>query len=126
MAESYKDLKIYGDSYQLAVEIHKMTMKLPKYELYEMGSQIRRASKSICLNIVEGYGRRRYKNEFIQFLTYSLASCDEVKESLKFLYDTGSLEDKNGYEAMSRRCDEIGRMLYAFIRSVEAGHKSKR
>ena len=69
--KNYRDLDIYNESYRLAVEVHKMTFKLPKYELYEEGSQIRRSSKSITSNIVEGYGRRKYKAEFIRFLIFS-------------------------------------------------------
>jgi four helix bundle protein len=83
---TYKDLEIYKLSHKLAVEIHKMTLKeLPKLEMYEEGSQIRRSSKSVVNTIVEGFGRRRYKQEFIQFLTYSLASCEhlELPGSLK-------------------------------------------
>jgi four helix bundle protein len=65
---------------QLAVRLHKITIeKLPKFEMFEEGSQVRRSSKSIVSNIVEGFGRRRYKNEFFQFLTYAVASCDETK-----------------------------------------------
>lgn len=125
-AKSYRDLKIYQKSYALAIDIHKMSLSLPKYELYEMGSQIRRSAKSICLNIVEGYSRRRYKNDFIQFIIYSLASCDETKEALNLLFDTGSLKDRNLYEDLQNRCTEIGKMLVSFIRSVESQHLSKR
>ncbi len=57
--KSYKDLDIYNLAFEYAVEVHNMTMKLPNYETYEQGSQIRRSSKSIKDNIVEGYGRRR-------------------------------------------------------------------
>ncbi|MEW6570601.1 MAG: four helix bundle protein [Nitrospirota bacterium] len=75
------------------MKVHKITLEeLPKFEMYEEGSQIRRSSKSIVSNIVEGFGRRRYKNEFIQFLTYSIASCDETKVHLEILYQTGSLK----------------------------------
>jgi four helix bundle protein len=45
---SYRELEIFKESKRLAVEVHKMTMQLPKYEWYEEGSQIRRASKSVC------------------------------------------------------------------------------
>ena len=52
----------------LSVDIHRMTlMKLPKFEMFEEASQIRRAIKSVRSNIVEGYGRRRYKQEFVKF-----------------------------------------------------------
>ncbi|GAJ24691.1 unnamed protein product, partial [marine sediment metagenome] len=58
-------------------------------------SQIRRSSKSVKSNIVEGFGRRRYKQEFIKFLTYSLASCDETTAHLDTLYETKALKDKD-------------------------------
>ena len=93
--KSYKDLEIYQLGKKLAVKVHKMTLtELPKFELYEEGSQIRRSSKSIVSNIVEGFGRKRYKNEFVQFLTYALASCDETKAHLEMLYETDSLPEK--------------------------------
>lgn len=76
--KSYKDLDIYKMAYDYALEVHEMTMKLPKYEIYEQGSQIRRSSKSIKDNIAEGYGQRRYKEEFIRFLIFAHSSCDET------------------------------------------------
>ena len=123
--QSYKDLKIYKRSHRLAVEVHEMSLKLPKFELYEQGSQIRRASKSIFSNIVEGFGRRRYKAEFIKSLTYSLASCDETKEHLDILFETKSLKDKKVYEFLLNKYEELGKMIAGFIKSVEFGHKTK-
>ena len=71
MAKSYRDYGIWQMAHQLAVRVHKMTLeKLPKFEMYEEASQIRRSLKSISSNIVEGFGRRRYKNDFIRFLIY--------------------------------------------------------
>ncbi|MCK4653762.1 MAG: four helix bundle protein [Candidatus Cloacimonetes bacterium] len=83
--KSYKDLEIYQLSFDLAVEVHKLTLKLPEYERYEEGRQIRKSSKSITANIVEGYGRNRYKADFIKFLTYSHASCAETIGHLLFI-----------------------------------------
>ena len=91
---SYKNLVIWQEVREIVLDIHKMTLnKLPRFELYEEGSQIRRSVKSVKSNIVEGYGRRRYKAEFIRFLTYSLASCDETTDHLETLYETGSLKE---------------------------------
>lgn len=80
---SYKDLEIYQIAHKLAVEIHKMALQdLPKFEMYEEGSQIRKSSKGIVSCIVEGYGRRKYKNDFIRFLVYAQSSNDEKREHL--------------------------------------------
>jgi len=87
----YEDLEIFTVSYALAIKVHAMSLTLPKYELYEQGSQLRRASKSIVNNIVEGYGRRRYKTEFIRFLIFSHASCDETIICLKMINDLYNL-----------------------------------
>lgn len=75
---NYKDLEVWQIARELSIEIHKMTLPLTKFEMYEGGSQIRRSSKSIRSTIVEGYSRRRYKNEFIKFITYAIASTDET------------------------------------------------
>ncbi len=72
---SYKTLEVWQLARGLVVEVHRMTIeKLPKFEMYEEGSQIRRSVKSVRSAIVEGYGRRAYKQEFIRFLTYAIAS----------------------------------------------------
>ena len=63
---SYKKLQIWTLARDVVIEVHKMTLKLPKFELYEEGSQIRRSSKTTKAAIVEGYGRRRYKLEWIK------------------------------------------------------------
>jgi four helix bundle protein len=66
--KNYKDLDVYKISLDLFYIVHPSSLKLPKHELFELGSQIRRSSDSIVTNIVEGYCRRRYKADFIKFL----------------------------------------------------------
>mgnify|MGYP000140218792 CR=1 FL=1 len=80
--KSHEDLDIYKISLVLFYKIHKASLQLPKYELYELGSQIRRSADSVNSNIVEGYGRKRYKADFIKFLVYSHSSCLETKAHL--------------------------------------------
>jgi hypothetical protein len=64
--QSYKDLEIFQIAHALLVRVHQMTLdKLPKFEMFEEGSQIRRSSKSIKINIVEGFGRKRYPADYI-------------------------------------------------------------
>lgn len=115
--KSYRELEIYKMAYELAVKIHTMSLTLPKYELYEQGSQIRRSSKSIKDNIVEGYGRSRYKQEFIKFLTYAQSSCDETIAQLAMISDL-HFTDKPLTELMSEY-DILGRKINKFIQYVE-------
>ena len=116
---SYKKLKIWQSARELSIEIHLMTMKLPKFEFYETGSQIRRSFKSIRSNIVEGYGRRRYKADFIRFLVYALSSTDETRDHLDTLFETSSLTDRNTYVRLSEKLDQTGKMIYRYIQSIE-------
>jgi len=118
MMASYRDLEIYKLSYDLAIEIHKMSLKLPKYEIYEEGSQIRKSSKGITSCIVEGYGRKRYKADFIKFLVYAHASCDETILHLNFINDTHEL-DKRGIKIYLDAYNELGSKINNFIKYVE-------
>ena len=116
--KSYKDLEIYSLSYDLAIRIHKMSLQLPKYEIYEEGSQIRRSSKGITSSIVEGYGRRRYKADFIKFLIYAHASCDETILHLNFIRDTHELDEKE-IRFLVDAYDKLGSKINRFIQYVE-------
>ena len=105
----------------MAVEIHQITLnELPKFEMYEQGSQIRRSSKSIVANYVEGYGRRHYKAEYIKFLTYAVGSCDETKAHLDLLVETNSLS-KEKYDYFISNYRKLGAMLYNLRQAVING-----
>jgi four helix bundle protein len=124
---SYKKLDIWKLARELVIDIHKMTLvKLPKFEMFEEGSQIRKSMKSVKSTIVDGYGRRRYKQEFIRFLTFAIASNDETIDHLETLFETGSLTDKDLYQSLHKRLDTLGKKLNQFIQSVERGHISKK
>ncbi|MBD3306730.1 four helix bundle protein [candidate division KSB3 bacterium] len=118
---SYEDSQVYKLAKRLAVEVHKMTLEeLPKFEMYEEGSQIRRSSKSVVETYVEGYGRRYYKAEYIKFLTYSLASNEETKVHLELLHETESLTpDRFRYFYPQYR--KLGAMLYNLRKALIEG-----
>ena len=123
---SYRNLEIWRLAKESSVEIHRMTLTaLPKFELYEEGSQIRRSNKSVRSNIVEGYGRRAYKQEFIRFLTFALASCDETTDHLETLFETGSLTDEALYQTMHANLQVPGKSLNNFIQSVTDNHQPR-
>lgn len=119
--KSYKDLDIYNLAFDYAIEVHKLSLLLPKFELYEQGSQVRRSSKSIKDNIVEGYGRRSYKQDFIRFLIYSHASlleCISQLEMIKQMYPNRDIEILIG------KYDKLRGKLFNFIKYVEKNWKN--
>ena len=124
---SYKKLEIWQIARKLVIDIHKMTLcKLPKFEMFEEGRQIRKSIKSVKSTIVEGYGRRRYKQEFIRFLIYAIASNDETTDHLETLFETESLTDQELYHDLSERLDKLGKKLNLFIKSVSKSHISEK
>ncbi len=122
---SYRKLVVWQISRDLVIDIHHMTLKkLPAFEMYEEGGQIRRSIKSVKSTLVEGYGRRRYKQEFIRFLVFALASCDETTDHLETLWETKSLTDESLYQDLLKRLEVLGKKLNLLIQSVEKGHVS--
>jgi four helix bundle protein len=124
---SYKKLEIWEMSRDLVMDIHKMTLEeLPKFEMFEEGSQIRRSSKSVKSNIFEGYGRRKYKQEFLHFLSYAIASNDETIDHLETLNETGSLKDKKLFDNLHNRLEILGKKINLFMQGVEREHNTKK
>src|SRR5712691_11353598 len=113
---SYRTLEIWQSARTLVIDVHDTSLtKLPKFEMYEEGGQIRRSMKTVKSSIVEGYGRRRYKQEFIKFLTYSLSSCDETTDHLETLFETQSLKDQTLYESLHQRLERRGKKVNLFL-----------
>lgn len=114
---SYKKLEIYTLSFELFIEAHRLSLRLPKHELYELGSQLRRAADSVNSNIVEGYGRRMYKQDFLRFLVFSHSSCDETTNHIKkliILYPDNASEFENVLE----RYKILGAKIHNYIEYV--------
>jgi len=124
---SYRKLEIWQLARGLTIDIHRMTLEaLPKFEMFEEGLQIRRSIKSVRSNIVEGYGRRSNKNEYIRFLIIAIASCDETTDHLEMIFETGSLKDQDMYDRFHERLQVLGKKLNLFIQSVEGFHNCAR
>lgn len=121
---SYRKLQIWILAREVVIEVHAMSLRLPKFELYEEGSQIRRSSKTTKATIVEGYGRRRYKQEWIKFLVYALSSNDETIDHLENLWETKSLTDETVFNSLKNKIESLGKMLNKFLQAVEQEHQS--
>ena len=120
---SYKNLEVWKMAREIVLEVHEMTLKLPKFELYEEGGQIRKSSKNVKPSIVEGYGRRIYKAEYLKFIIYALASNDETRDHLETLNETKSLTDEAIYQSIHKKIDALGPALRNFYKSIEQNHK---
>ncbi|MFO7573706.1 MAG: four helix bundle protein [Bacteroidales bacterium] len=114
---SYRDLEIYKTAYDLAIQVHNLSMKLPQFELYEQGSQIRRSAFRIKDTIAEGYGRRRYKQEYIRYLVFAHASCDETTNHLTTLCEL--YPDIKGFSDCNAMYELLGRKINKYIQFVE-------
>lgn len=119
---SYRDLEIYQIAQKLCVKIHWLSLKLPKHELYEQGSQIRRSSKSIKDQISEGYGRRRYKADFEKFLIIAQASCDECTGQIETIIEI--YPDHEGWSEIYQEYLILGKRINKYFQYVEVNWKS--
>ncbi|WP_153798215.1 four helix bundle protein [Foetidibacter luteolus] len=124
--KSYRELEVYKQSKSLAIRVHGLSLTLPKFEMYEEGSQVRRSSKAITSAIVEGYGRRRYKNEFIRYLVFAQSECDETREHIDFLFETGSMKDETVYRELSVAYEALSKQINKFIQWVEDKYKGNK
>jgi four helix bundle protein len=115
--KTYKDLDIYNLAFQLFLEVHPVSLKLPRYELYELGRQLRRASDSVVTNIVEGYGRRKYKADYVRFLIFSHSSCLETINHLNKLA-TLYPDFKTNFNIFEPEYEKPGGKIYNYIRYI--------
>ena len=95
IVRSFEDLNVYQRAYVLALDVHKRTLVFPKHEQYALADQMRRASKSICANVAEGFAKQRASSpEFKRFVVMALGSSDEMRVWISFAVDLGYLESE--------------------------------
>lgn len=114
---SYRDLKVWQLAMEIAERAYEVTRDFPKSETYGMSSQIRRASVSIPANMAEGYGRES-TGSFVSFLRISQGSIKELETHLLLCGRVG-LADEPSIAPLLAQCDELGKMLRAYIRSIQ-------
>lgn len=102
MIRSFKDLEVYKESYDLAIIVNKLCRILPLYEKNDLGSQLRRCSKSPPANIAEGWAKREFEREFKVHLGRALGSCNEMEVHLNMAMDLGYLDKKTCEELIKR------------------------
>jgi len=114
----YHRLDVYQKAYQLALEVHRMSLEFPRLEQYGLAQQLRGASKSIPVNIAEGMGQQESPAEVKRFIRIALGSCDETRVWLEFARDLGYLKPEQ-QAALEERYQEVGRMLRGVIKRYD-------
>jgi four helix bundle protein len=121
---SYQKLEVWQLAKELTIEIHQMSLTLPDFEKYEEGQQIRRSIKSVRSTLVEGYGRRQYKADYIKFIVYALSSTDETIDHLDTLFETGSLKNQEQFLGLKSRLEKLSKKLNNFLKAVQEKHET--
>lgn len=115
--QTFKDLKVWNKSIDLAVDLYKATMDLPQEEKYGLTSQMRRSGVSVPSNIAEGYGRYSDK-ETVHFSKIANGSLAELETQLIICERLGMIE-QDKIDNLTNQIEEVGRMLTSFIKSKE-------
>ena len=117
MLESFEDLEVFQRAYKASLEIHKLSLEFPQREQYGLGEQIRKASKSICANIAEGFGKQSYSSkEFKRYLLIAIGSSDEMRVWLRYCLDLNYLSEER-WRYLRDEYKEIAKMLAGLHRS---------
>lgn len=115
---TYHDLDVYQRSYKTMIELYKWSMiKLPKIMQYDIGSDMRRAARSVPSNVAEGYARQKSNRDIKNFISTALGSCDEVLFNLKILYDL-KLISEDRYTHFRKQYTIIGTGLRRLIKTL--------
>ena len=115
--ESYEDLEVYQKLCDLHIEVNELTFTFPKFELYELGSQLRRSSNSSPANLAEGWNNK-HVNIYLEGVNRSQSEVRETRHHLTMAYRKDYISKKKHIDLINRY-DECGRMLTSLERSLE-------
>ncbi len=115
---NYTELDVYQRAYRLAKEIHEFSFTLPKILQFDLGDQIRRASRSIPSGIAEGFGRRKSSKDTANLLNGSLGSVEELLFNIEFMHDMKLMDDEQ-HEHFRGEYTIVGKQLYRLIQSLD-------
>lgn len=116
-----ENLKVYQRLFRLTLEIHNLTLTLPKFEIYELGSQLRRSSNSAPANLAEGFDNK-HTNVYLECISRSQGEIRETKHHLRVVYKKQYLT-KEKLDYFIKEYEECSKMLYGLERSLEIRKK---
>lgn len=114
----YRDLLVFKKGFELSMEIFRISKKFPKEERYALTDQIRRSSRSVCVNVAEGYRKRRYPAHFISKLSDADMENSESQVWLHFAISCGYISNEE-FTNLNAQIEEIGKLLGFMITNPE-------
>lgn len=118
MTGSFRELKVYKMAFETAAAIRVLSLNFPKEETYSLTDQIKRSSRSVCINIGEGYRKRIYPKHFTSKMTDADGEATETSIGLDFALEADYI-DLKVHGALQEKYSEIGRMLNAMALNPE-------
>ncbi len=118
MLRGHRDLRVYQLSYDLAMDIFRLSKAFPREEIYSLTDQIRRSSRSVAANIAEGFRKRRYPNMLVSKLTDCDGEATETQVWLDFALDCGYMSGEN-HDRLIAGYEEVGKMLAGMMANPE-------
>ncbi len=114
---TFEDLEVFKRAYRISLDVHRISLEFPQKEQYGLADQIRRASKSICANLAEGFGKQsRSTAEFKRFIQISIGSADEMRVWIRYCFDLGYINQAQ-WQSWRDEYQEIARMLNGLAKS---------
>ena len=113
---SVDDLNVYKKLFSLAIEINKVTLTFPKFELYELGSQLRRSSNSAPANLAEGFNNK-HTNIYLEGISRAQGELRETVHHLKISFEKDYINQEklnyfvNEYDVCGKMLTNLGKSL---------------
>ena len=118
-ASSFEDLEVFKRAYRLSLDVHRASLDFPVVEQRAMADQVRRASKSICANLAEGFARQGHAPaDFLRYVTMAMGSSDEMRVWSRYCLDLGYI-DEAAWKNWRDEYQEISKMLQGLSKSVK-------
>jgi len=114
--KTFRDLEVYKKSFRLHLEVHDLSMSFPKFEMYELGSQIRRSSNSVPANIAEGYNNK-HTNNYLEGLNRAVGEAQETQHHLGVAFKKNYINETT-FNDLDERYTECIKMLFGLRNSL--------
>ena len=120
VAHRFEELDVFKRAYKVSLEVHRFSLTMPYIEQHSLADQIRRASKSICANLAEGFGKQsQSRAEFRRFILMSAGSADEMRVWLRYCFDLEYLDEAR-WQFWREEYEQIAKMLQGLSKSLSA------